>query len=105
MTSQKLITPLYQGLTRPILLLGGERENIIVLAAMAFLLCTAGKDFPSCVVAVCVFVPGVLVSKEVAKRDPWATKIFIKSLQYQGFYPAREKINSPRNVPKRSRKI
>jgi hypothetical protein len=37
--------------------------------------------------------------------DPWATKIFIKSLQYQGFYAAREKINTPRCVIKRSRKL
>ena len=105
MTSQKQITPLYQGMTRPILLLGGERENIIVLAAMALMLCAAGKDFPSCVMAVVVFVPGVLVSKIVAKVDPWATKIFIKSLQYRGFYAARERINTPKCVIKRSRKI
>jgi type IV secretion system protein TrbD len=105
MKSHKQIAPLYQGMTRPILLMGGERENIIILGAMAGMLCSAGKDVPSTLIAALLFFPGVLISKVVAKTDPWATKIFIKSLQYQGFYPAREKINTPKNIIKRSRKI
>ena len=86
-------------------MLGGERENIILLACIALGLCTAGKDFVSVILAIAVWTIGLIASKLSAKIDPWATKVFIRSLLYQDFYNAREKINTPSCILKRSRKI
>jgi type IV secretion system protein VirB3 len=105
MRNHKEITPVLQSLTRPILILGGERENIILLACLALSLCTAGRDVFSVVLAIVIWVIGVIASKLTAKVDPWATKIFLRSLAYQDFYYAREKINTPKCVLQRSRKI
>ena len=105
MINQKTSTPLLQSLTKPILLLGGERENIILLACISLGLCTAGKDFLSCILAVLIWTAGIIASKLIAKIDPWATKVFLRSLLYRDFYNARERINTPKCVLKRSRKI
>ena len=105
MLNQKETTPVLQSMTRPILILGGERENIILLACLSLSLCTAGRDFWSFILAVLIWVVGVIASKLTAKSDPWATKIFLRSLAYQDFYAARERINTPGCVLKRSRKI
>jgi len=105
MINQKISTPILQSLTKPILLLGGERENIILLACLSLSLCTVGRDFLSLVLAVIIWCVGIIASKWVAKIDPWATKIFLRSLLYRDFYHARERINTPSCVLKRSRKI
>jgi type IV secretion system protein TrbD len=105
MIHQKSTTPLLQSLTRPILLLGGERENVILLACLSMSLCTVGRDIVSLILALVIWFIGIMASKLMAKIDPWATKIFLKSLLYRDFYHAREKINTPRSITKRTRKI
>jgi len=105
MINRKSSTPLLQSLTRPILLLGGERENIILLACISLSLCTAGRDVLSLVLALLIWCAGIIASKLTAKADPWATKIFLRSLLYRDFYHARERINTPKSVLKRNRKI
>jgi len=92
-------------LTRPILLLGGERENIILLACLSLSLCTVGRDLISVILAGLIWSIGIVVSKWTARVDPWATKILIRALLYSDFYAAREKLNTPGCVAKRGRRI
>jgi type IV secretion system protein VirB3 len=105
MMIQKTSTPLLPSLTKPILLLGGERENIILLACLSLSLCTVGRDILSLVLAVIIWIIGVFASKMMAKIDPWATKVFLRSLLYRDYYPSRERINTPQSYIKRTRKI
>ena len=85
MIKQKTNTPLLQSLTRPILLLGGERENVIFLACLSLTLCTVGRDVVSLILALLIWTIGIIASKLTAKIDPWATKIFLRSLLIPGF--------------------
>jgi len=105
MINQKISTPLLQSLAKPILLLGGERENVILLACVSLSLCTAGRDFGSLILAILIWLVGIFVSKLVAKIDPWATKVFLRSLLYHDFYHARERMKTPKCIIKRNRKI
>jgi type IV secretion system protein VirB3 len=105
MVNQKTSTPLLQSLTKPILMLGGERENVILLACISLSLCTAGRDVVSLILAILIWTIGIIASKLTAKVDPWATKVFLRSILYQDFYNAREKINTPKSIIKRTRKI
>ena len=86
-------------------MMGGERENIILLGCLSMGICTAGRDAFSVGIALVIWIVGFVASKLAAKADPWATKVFIHSLYYQDFYPAREKINTPKCVIKRKREI
>lgn len=103
--TRKRRAPVFQSLTRPILILGGERENIILLACISMSLCTAGRDAVSLILAILIWVIGIIASKFIAKIDPWATKVFLRSLLYQEFYNAREKIITPRSILTRKRKM
>ena len=105
MINRKNSTPLLQSLTKPILLMGAERENIILLACLSLTVCTVGRDVISLMLALFIWIIGIIVSKLSAKIDPWATKVFLRSLLYRDFYTAREKINTPKSVSKRNRKI
>ena len=105
MINRKATTPFLQSLTKPILLLGGERENVILLACVSLSLCTVGRDLLSVGLAVLVWIVGIIISKLTAKTDPWATKVFLKALLYRDYYHARERINTPACLIKRSRKI
>ena len=105
MINQKTSTPLLQSLTKPILILGGERENVILLACISLSLCAAGRDIVSLILALLIWSVGIVVSKLTAKVDPWATKIFLRALLYHDFYYAREKINTPKSILKRTRRI
>jgi type IV secretory pathway TrbD component len=105
MANLKKVTPLFQSFTRPMLMMGGERENIILVTCLSLMIWTCGRDILAGLLAAVIFVAGFLTSKMVAKNDPWATKVFIRSLQYQDFYPAREKKNTPNCVIKRKREL
>jgi len=105
MSDLKKYTPLFQSMTRPILMMGGERENIILLACLSLMIWTVGRDVFSFIIAISIWSVGWIASKMAAKTDPWATKVFIKSLSYQDFYPAREKINTPKCAIKRKREL
>jgi type IV secretion system protein VirB3 len=105
MINQKTSTPLLQSLTKPILLLGGERENVILLACLSLSLCATGRDVLSLILALFIWSIGIIASKLTAKIDPWATKVFLRALLYRDFYSARERINTPKCILKRSRKI
>jgi type IV secretory pathway TrbD component len=67
MINQKISTPLLQSLTRPILILGGERENIILLACLSLGLCVAGRDILSLILALLIWSIGIIASKLTAK--------------------------------------
>lgn len=105
MIDQKTTTPLFQSLTRPILLLGCERENVIFLACISLSLPTVGRDVLSLVLAILIWFAGIIASKLMAKVDPWSTKIFLRSITYHDFYNARERINTPQCILRRARKI
>jgi len=86
-------------------MMGAERENVILLACVCLMLVNAGRDFVSVVLAILIWTSGLIFSRVMAKKDPWATKVYINSLQYQDFYPAREKLNTPKCVIKRKREF
>ena len=54
-----------------------------------------GRDLLSLILALLIWSVGIIASKLTAKIDPWATKVFLRSLLYRDFYHAREKINTP----------
>ncbi|MBF0511413.1 MAG: VirB3 family type IV secretion system protein [Candidatus Omnitrophica bacterium] len=105
MKNVKKLTTVYQSLTRPILLIGAERENVILLACVCLSLCTVGRDVLSLSLALLVWTVGLILSKISARHDPWGTKVFIRSLSYRDYYPAREKMITPSCVIRRKRNI
>ncbi|MFH0754237.1 MAG: conjugal transfer protein TrbD [Candidatus Omnitrophota bacterium] len=98
MKDLKRSTPVFQSLTRPILILGGERENIIIIVFIAGAVWFSGKDWIALGIAAVVWVIGVFISRVAAKQDPYQTKVFLKSTRYESFYPARERLITPPRI-------
>lgn len=94
MADLKKTIPIFQSLTRPILMFGGERENIIIVVFVAGAVWFAGKDWFALGLASLIWGAGLILSRWAAKQDPYQTKIYLRSSRYESFYPAREKLGT-----------
>ena len=88
--------PIHPSLTRPLLLGGAERELVLVngtvIAALIF-----GVGFHS----VSLAIAGVLATAghwaliRAAKYDPRLSRIYVRHVRYQAYYPARPLVVAP----------
>jgi len=95
MELESVKVPLHESVTQPVLIAGGERELIIPIAFMAAITWVAGKDLLAIGLAIAIWIIGSLIAREAAKEDAQRTKIFLRHVKYQAFYPATEKLNAP----------
>ena len=93
--TEKIIIPIHQSLINPVLYAGAERELTIVIAFSSLIIWIAGKDFVSVILALAFWFIGILLARMAAHVDPQLTKILIRHLRYQDYYPATEKIDAP----------
>ncbi len=96
MAAIREITPVFQSLTNPLLIMGGERETILLIGFLSASTWIIGQDLVSLLIALTIWIVGVITARVMAKTDPSATKVFLKSLRYRDFYSAREKLITPR---------
>jgi len=103
MESDVVKVPLHESVTQPVLIAGGERELVIPITFMAAITWVAGKDLLSIGLAIGIWIVGSLIARSAAKEDAQRTKIFLRHVKYQAFYPATEKTDAPM-VPVKSLK-
>jgi type IV secretion system protein VirB3 len=87
-------TPIYRALHRPNLFLGGERELVLITA----ILCV-GVGVSSLTVfgaAASLFVWSLCIGlfRLMAKSDPLLSRIYLRQLHHQPYYPARAARNA-----------
>lgn len=79
--------PIPRVLSRPNLLLGGEREPVLMCA----LLCggTAIQSGSLTIIGACIvlWIAALVAWRWIAKVDPYMTKVYRRSLLYRGYYP------------------
>lgn len=102
MANQKQIYPFYQSLSKPILIMGAEREPVIGLGTVSLMVWMAGQDMTAACFALGIWFTGTFICRSMAKHDSHMTKVFIRAVRYQDFYPAREKLNTP-EAPKQEK--
>ncbi|MDQ2694373.1 MAG: conjugal transfer protein TrbD [Pseudomonadota bacterium] len=82
--------PIHVALQRPILLAGGERELVMLNAALvAALVMTGGFTAGSLVVAGLLATVGHWGLVRAARLDPQMRRVYQRHVRYQNFYPAR----------------
>jgi type IV secretion system protein VirB3 len=87
---------IHQSLTRPLLLMGGERELVLVNAiSIAALVLGVGFHWLSFSLALFLATCGHWALVEIAKRDPQMRHVLIRHLSYQEHYPAQASIHAP----------
>jgi len=89
----------HQSANRPHLLLGGDRELVLVSGVLAAILIFAVMTWWSILVGLAVWLVAVAVLARMGKVDPLLRHVYIRHIRYRSFYPAKSKLcASPTNT-------
>jgi type IV secretion system protein VirB3 len=88
--------PIHTSLIRPLLLAGAERELVLVNGTMiAALIFGVGFHWVSLTSAALLATVGHWGLTRAAKFDPRLSRIYVRHVRYQIYYPARPSTGSP----------
>lgn len=80
--------PLHRSLTRPMLMLGGEREFVLMLVVLAGIFIFSLAQLWAAIAGVAIWLVGMFFLVRAGRYDPQLSKTWIRSLRYRRFYPA-----------------
>ncbi|RZA08973.1 MAG: conjugal transfer protein TrbD [Moraxellaceae bacterium] len=78
-----------RALTRPSLLLGCERELILMAGLIAAIMIFALKTWSSILFGVGIWVVALILLRRIASADPLASKVYLRQFKNQDIYLAR----------------
>jgi type IV secretory pathway TrbD component len=81
--------PLHRSGIRPHLFLGGDRELVLFSGLIAAILIFACMQPLTIVIGVSLWISALWVFRRLAKLDPLMRYIYLRSLLYRNYYPAR----------------
>lgn len=81
--------PIYRALNRPELIVGCEREPILVSGLIAATLVFVSATIFSAMIGVALWFVCFGLFRKMAKADPQMSKLYIRHIKYQYYYPAR----------------
>ncbi|MBF0482136.1 MAG: VirB3 family type IV secretion system protein [Desulfovibrionaceae bacterium] len=84
--------PVRQSLHRHNLIMGGERELILSIGLVSFVVGFGGMTWIAGITAVVTYVFGVLVARRMAKADPVMVRVWMRHIKQQIYYPAKTSI-------------
>lgn len=80
-------TPIHESLNRPILLMGGERQLVLMLMVIAGVFIISLAKVWSAVIGVALWLVGHWALSKAATYDPQLSKTGPRSLRYRAYYP------------------
>ncbi len=86
------IAIVYQSLHRHNHLLGAEQDLVMLSALVAFMLAMSGLTLVGIISALLFWVLAIFALRKIAKNDPIMSKVFMRHIKQQGFYPAKSPI-------------
>src|SRR5438552_2092172 len=87
--------PIHLALTRPLLLAGAERELVLVNGTIiAALIFGVGFHWASLTVAILLATVGHWGLTRAAKHDPQLSRVYVRHIRYQEYYPARAAVQA-----------
>lgn len=93
---------IHQSANRPNLLLGGDRELVLMAGMMAAVLVFVIATWWGLVGGIVLWVAAVAVLSRMGKADPLLRQVYVRHVRYQAFYAAKSRVTSwtsgtPRN--------
>jgi type IV secretion system protein VirB3 len=85
------LVPVHRVLWRSQLLLGGERELVLLVSVLAVALPMDGMNIPSAVVGALLWLLGMPALRWMAKVDPQFSQVYRRHIKYRSYYPARSR--------------
>jgi type IV secretion system protein VirB3 len=83
---------IHQSANRPNLLLGGDRELVLITMMVAAGLAFSLATFWGIVLAIVYWIASMAVLQRMGKADPLLRKIYLRHIRYLPFYPAKSGI-------------
>jgi len=80
--------PIPRVLSRPHLLLGAEREPVLIAALLFGGVAVASMTIIAWVVCGGLWALALMIFQWVAKFDPQFSKVYVRNLRYRSHYPA-----------------
>jgi len=88
--------PIHTAAHRRILVVGGDRELVLLAALLCAMLGIAVLTWWSVVLALLLWVASVAGLAHLARRDPLFRLVYARHLAYRDFYAAHAGLGSPR---------
>jgi type IV secretion system protein VirB3 len=82
-------TPIHESLNRPILLMGGERNLVLMLAIIAGVFIFSLAHVWAAAIGITMWTLGQWGLSRAAAYDPQLSQTGVRSLKYKRYYPAQ----------------
>ncbi|WP_297451458.1 conjugal transfer protein TrbD [Ferrovum sp.] len=83
------VTPIHESLNRPILMMGGERNLVLMLAILAGMFIFSLAKLWAAAIGIVLWVIGQWALSRAAAYDPQLSKTGARLMKYRRFYPSR----------------
>jgi len=87
--------PIYQSANRPHLILGGDRELILLAGLTAACLAFTLASITGIVVGLLFWLVSVAVLSRMGKVDPMLRHVYVRHLRCKSFYLAKGSVRAP----------
>jgi type IV secretion system protein VirB3 len=85
---QPVLTPMHASVNRPQLLMGGDRELVLLAGLLCGVMGVSVMTIMSFFIAGVSFGAIVMVLARLGKADPLMRKVYSRHIRYRDFYPA-----------------
>jgi type IV secretory pathway TrbD component len=86
--------PIHSSLMRPILLMGAERELVLISAIIAAALVLSIERLLFTVVGVVFWCLSLAALQRAAKADPQFSSVYLRHARYRTYYPAQSHVTA-----------
>ncbi|MCT4625649.1 conjugal transfer protein TrbD [Halodesulfovibrio sp.] len=86
---KRRLIPVHQSLHRHFLVMGAERDLVMLSALIAILIGMGGFTFPSAIVAAAIWFVSIFILQVMAKADPQMSRVYRRHWDMQDFYEAK----------------
>lgn len=80
--------PIHQSFLQPLLMLGAEREVVILSAILSAMLVFSLANLYFAVMGILLWLVSVAMFQRLAKVDPQMSRVYVRHARYRSYYPA-----------------
>ena len=85
---------IHQSVNRPNLVLGGDRELVLVTIMVSFCLAFSLACWWGVVLSVLFWIAAMAALQRMGKADPLLRHVYLRHIRYRGFYPAKSGLHA-----------
>ncbi|MDA8307718.1 MAG: conjugal transfer protein TrbD [Deltaproteobacteria bacterium] len=83
--------PVHRALNRPNVLLGGERELVLMTGIICFTLIVVAQTWIAFVLGIALWFVSIGFLRMMAKADPMMSRVYVRHIQFKSFYSAHSR--------------